>query len=96
MILEKDHARAEAHVDDVAAFPAPFDCAQGRLLKSCPDTDPSLIAFESGFPEPVKLTIDLIGFVPGMNPRPTARTRLSAACEAPCSLRPSFKTREET
>jgi hypothetical protein len=26
--------------------------------------------------------IDLIGFVPGMNPRPTARTSFSAACSA--------------
>jgi hypothetical protein len=28
-----------------------------------------------------KALIDLIGFVPGMNPRPTARTSFSAACE---------------
>jgi len=26
--------------------------------------------------------IDLIGFMPGINPRPTARTSFSAACEA--------------
>jgi len=27
--------------------------------------------------------VDLIGFIPGMNPRPTARTSFSAACLAP-------------
>jgi hypothetical protein len=30
---------AKAHVD-LIAFAAPFDCAQGRLLKSCPVTKP--------------------------------------------------------
>ena len=34
-----------------------------------------------------KAHVDLIDFVPGINPRPTARVRFSAACKTPCSLR---------
>src|ERR1700679_1641472 len=38
--------------------------------------------FPRSIPQGLKPTIDLIGFVPGMNPRPTARTSFSAACKA--------------
>ncbi len=37
---EENPAGAEAQVD-IAALAAPFDFAQGKLLKSCPDTEPS-------------------------------------------------------
>jgi len=33
-----------------------------------------------------KARIDLIGFIPGMNPRPTARTSFSTACKARLKL----------
>ena len=38
-----------------------------------------------------KAHIDSIGFIPGINPRPTARMSFSAACEGPCSLRKRLK-----
>ena len=35
---------------------------------------------------------DSIGFIPGINPRPTARMSSSAACKTPCSLRLAYGT----
>jgi len=37
--------------------------------------------------------VDFIGFMPGINPRPTARMSFSAACKAPLSLFGMFGTR---
>jgi len=55
-----------------------------RLLKKAMSFGEEIEKHPSG----AEAHIDLIGFMPGMNPRPTARTSFSAACKAQIFLGP--------
>ena len=76
---EEHPAGAEAHAD-IAALAAPFDCAQGRLLKSCPVTKPSRIPSETSFFAACKAPVLSARFIRGLKPLPPSGSSATAAC----------------